>query len=299
MHFMNNVFKIARCNAGVRAGLLLLVTLVIAGCNGNGLLIRYFYGQIDNNLYDRITAYASFNEVQKSQIRNSVDHYARWHRQTELPRYAAFLDQIIAALEAGTISNQLAFDYLLQGRELTEIGFRQSPFNQSSEFLRGLSDQQVDEIEAYFSLQDEKFFKWHEKRQRQGGESRMLKSIVRNIGRIGVKLNTEQKKIIEEGLAKYQGDSMTRYKIYNRWRSELVRLLRNRNQADFVEAVSVHISAYQDQLKIADPQRHLHNQQNSAQIIARVVDSLDPGQKKKLNNRIQQTRNTLIAMSAG
>jgi hypothetical protein len=92
---------------------------------------------------------------------------------------------------------------------------------------------------------------------------------------------------------------MQRHKVFNQWQSEFVQLLRKRRQQGFVQEVSEHIAVYQDQVKLNDPQQYLHNQQTSAQIIAAVVESLNPKQKKKLNSRIRQTRNTLIRMSAG
>ncbi len=275
-----------------------LVVTLVAGCTTNSLAIRYFYGRIDNNLNARILSMAEFSEAQKSEIRRAVDDYAAWHRRNELPRYAAYIDELQNKLKSGQFDHDLVMHEMEVVRNFAKTSFLQSPFVQSPDFMRSLDDSQVDQVEAHFEKQNEAFLEWAEKYRSEDGMQKRLKRIVKNIRRFGINLNDEQKQIIAEGLAQYDNDPMERHLLWNRWEQQFIALLRNRNRSDFESNLTGHLRQYQDQMRVYNPERHLHNRMVSAQIIHDVVQNLDNKQRKILISKLDETKRILLRISS-
>lgn len=280
-----------------KCAVILTVAIVLAGCSTNSLLIRYFYGRMDNSMNERILAYASFTPEQKAEIRQTVDQYFHWHRQSELPKYAEFLGDLSRKIDSGDYSREQILADIEKARLLSRRGFMHSPMAGAAPFLKTLSDQQVEEIAAHFDRKNQDFLDWYDERRNQGGDKARLKAIVKNTGRFGIRLNQRQRQIIGEGLGRYRGDPKLRFEIWNRWEDRFLALLRQRHQPGFEQAVSAHVALYQDQARLHDPERHLHNRATSAEIILRVLESLDPEQKRELINKLLQTRSALLAIA--
>ena len=275
----------------------LVVITLLAGCSTNSLLIRYFYGRMDNNMNERILAYASFTPEQESEIRRAVDDYFLWHRQNELPRYADFLSDISKKIDSGDYSKEQILIEIEKVRRLSKRGFMRSPVAGAASFLKTLSDAQVEEIAAHFKKKDQDFLDWYDERKNRGGDKARLNAIVKNTGRFGIKLNGQQKDIIRKGLGRYRGDPKTRFEIWNRWESEFLDLLRQRRQPGFEQAVTTHLAVYQDQARLHSPEQHLHNRNTSVDIILEVLDSMDAQQKQVLINKLLQTRGALLSIA--
>lgn len=275
-----------------------VISAMVAGCTTNSLVIRYFYGRMDNNLNARILAMAEFSDAQKEEIQQAVDAYSVWHRQNELPRYAEFIGVLLHRVETGQFDQQIVMEDLETVRDFAKVGFLQSPFVQHADFMKGLDDRQVDQVAEHFEKRDEAFREWLEKHKKGGGNQRRLKSIVKNTRRFGINLSEEQQQIIAAGLKRYDNDPMERHLLWNRWEQEFIVLLQNREDPDFEVNLTQHLQQYQDQMRIHNPERDLHNRKVSAQIIHDVVDNLDARQKRILIAKLDETRRILLSMSS-
>lgn len=80
---MNDVRIMAR-------GLLLTVTLaVLTACS----TVRLAYNQAPHLAYWWMDGYADFSSAQAPQVKQDIDDFLAWHRRSELPGYAALLQQ--------------------------------------------------------------------------------------------------------------------------------------------------------------------------------------------------------------
>ncbi len=284
----------------IRQVLLMAMTVVLlVGCSSNSLVIRFMYGRMDNNLNQRILAYAEFDQSQEQEIRRAVNDFYKWHRRNELPRYADFLQRIESGINNGGIDQQLILDHMTEIRDLVEEGFKRSPIADSASFLKNLSDQQVRQIADRFAEQDKEYFEWLEQRKQEGRKDRRVKNIVKNMGRFGLHLNAVQQQIIAEGLERYEGSPMDRFTVWSRWESDFVKLLERRREAEFESWVNAHLDVYQHQMRLTYPERERRNRENSARIIYQVVQNFDQQQKQAFTSKLAQARQTLLAISAG
>jgi len=284
-------------SARVKTCFVVIMTLIIGACSTNSLLIRYFYGQMDNRMQERILDYASFSPAQKSEIRQSVDTFFLWHRTNELPKYAAYLDQLGAEIEDNQFNQSSILEHLRAVRRMSQDSFARSPLARAAPFLKSLSDAQVLEIEARLKQKDDEFEQWYAERQKNDGDVKRVEKIVKNIGRLGIKLNQNQSAIIQSGLDNYRGGPEERFEVWNRWESELVGLLQQRTENVFEQAVSQHLSVYQNQMQLHSPDNHAHNQTNTANIINELLLSLTEQQKTTLLKRLDQASKSLIAIA--
>ena len=293
MQYKSRTFAIC----GKLSVFLLIATLVV-GCTTNSLVIRYFYGRIDNNLNARILSMAEFSEAQKAEIKQAVDEYAAWHRRNELPRYAAFIDELQDKVESGQIEFEVVMHDMEVVRDFAKTSFLRSPFVRSPDFMRNLDDSQVNQVEAHFDKQNEAFLERAEQYRSEDGLQKRLKRIVKNTRRFGINLTEEQKQIIADGLRQYDNDAMERHLLWNRWEQELIDLLRERNDPEFESKLTAHLHQYQDQMRIHNPERDLHNRMVSAQLIHDVVQNLDPKQRKILVAKLDETKRILLRISS-
>jgi len=253
---------------------------------------------MDNNLSSRILAMADFSDAQKEEIRKAVDDYAAWHRRNELPRYAEFIEELTLKVELGLLNHDVVLQDMETIRNFAKTGFLKSPFVQSTTFLKSLEDRQVAQVAEHFSRQDEEFLEWMEKRKSERGSEKRLNSIVKNTRRFGIKLNDEQQRIISQGLTQYDNDPMERHLLWSRWEQQLIEILVDRKRPEFEVKLTEHLRIYQDQMRIHNPQRDLHNRRVSAQMILDVVQNLDPQQKQTLLSQLEQTKKILRRISS-
>ncbi len=247
---------------------------------------------------DRILQYASFSESQKSEIEQSVDEFFLWHRTNEMPRYAEYIETLSAEIESEQFDQASILEHLKNVRKLGEESFQQSPIAKAAPFLKELSDQQVLEVEMHMIEKDKDFDEWLAERQKTGADAQRVQKIVKNIGRLGIKLNPEQAETIKAGVDNYKGGPRERFVVWNRWEAELLQLLQNRSQDEFENKVSSHLAQNQDQMRIESPDTHEHNQRNTAKLINDLLRSLTPQQKSTLLKKLRQTKKSLYTIAS-
>ncbi len=249
-------------------------------------------------MQDRILEYASFSESQKSEIERSVDAFFLWHRTNEVPRYAEYIAAISNEIESNQFDQTSILEHLKNIRKLSEESFQQSPIAKAAPFLKALTDQQVAEVAMHMKKKDEDFNEWYSERQQSSDDEERVQKIVKNIGRLGIKLNREQADRIKVGLNNYRGGPEERFAVWNKWEEELLDLLRNRLNDDFENRVSLHLAQYQDQMRLHSPENHEHNQINTARLINDLLRSLTLEQKATLLKKLRQTQKSLYTIAS-
>ena len=78
--------------------MLCIVLTLQTGCSA----VRLGYGQAPDLAYWWLDSYADFDDVQTPRLRDSLAAFFAWHRQTQLPDYAALLERWRADVAANT-----------------------------------------------------------------------------------------------------------------------------------------------------------------------------------------------------
>ena len=277
--------------------LLIGITLFISACTTNGLILRFLYSRLDNNLYQRISAYADFDREQQKHIRQHVDAYFIWLRYTEMPRYAVFIEELQQNIISGKVDPAAVKNTLAQTITFFDHAYLQSPVMQSAPFLKNLSDEQVTQINQHFSFLNKKFREAVKKRQTIDSPNRRVDNTVKQIKRFGVTLNSEQKQILIDGFARYQGDPLQRLEAWAGWETTFIEILHHRQESEFGVKVTEHLGQYQQQLEKHYPAQQQHNRENSVKLVSDLLVSLDEDQKENLVKKLGEIRDTLLSLS--
>ena len=265
-------------------------------CSTTSIGLRLLYSRFDNTLNDRILSYAEFDSAQESTIRQAVDSYVDWHRRNELPRYADFADELDRKLQSGLYTEEDLLAGIRQLRELADHGFMNSPVINTPDFLRDLSDEQVEQVRLAFERREERFRERQQERIEKGPDA-VVEGIVRNIGRIGINLSNEQREIVARGLERYVWQPEKRRRQWRQWEQEFLDILEDRDSPGFMMRVKRHLAAYHTVPRRADPEADSWNQRNSARTLYELLRSLDPVQKRVLIKRLGETREVLLDIS--
>lgn len=202
-------------------GIALLLS-ILAGCSS----IQLAYGQLDRWLRWQIDDYVDFEGNQKRQLQVALDSFHRWHRQTQLPRYADFLEELAGQLERKPP----------QEIELAPIEERvEHLWNTASTQLidlllplaAQLSPQQIDYMERKLrEKREESLRKW----QKSPGkvQQRRLKQIRKQSERWLGSLSAEQEQLIAGWVAQMAYNPLLRDQQRQVWQSHFIGLLRDK-----------------------------------------------------------------------
>ena len=143
--------------------------------------------------------YAALTAENKQEIREIIDHFHVWHRQTQLPSYMPLLWEVVGRLRnPSDVDSEQVAKWSRQLRGFTETIGKCNPFYLSAEMIAGFSDQQVADVklERITARND-----WRERRQkrraartttREERAAETVKKVRRYVGLAGLKLTDAQ-----------------------------------------------------------------------------------------------------------
>jgi hypothetical protein len=203
----------------VRRGCVVVLCIFLAACSGT----RFVYNQLDWVMVWYLNGYFSLDSGQKDQLRDSVTRNLEWHRETQLPEYAAYSRQL-GLDSAGTLTTEtleLRYERLI--KLFDELVVHALP--DVSAFFLSLSDEQVDEFIE--NLEDNNKELWDE----YGGETpeqrieRREKAAFKGFKRVIGRLNDEQKELIRAYMANMHDVSEYWIESRRRWQLEFRELI--------------------------------------------------------------------------
>lgn len=139
--------------AGVNGRTLLVCTLLLslAACSGT----TFVYNRLDAILPWYLDDYVDLNGSQERQLDRNLQPFLDWHRQQELPRYLALLNEVEASLDRPVAPAQVAAIYA--GVELAWLRLEEESLDWLLELGATLSDKQVQEFLSYLQEKQEDY----------------------------------------------------------------------------------------------------------------------------------------------
>jgi len=142
----------ARVSAMVRRrkiglGILLLLSMLVGSCTNSRLVLRPLYNSLDDQLQKQMLSYGEFDDAQKQAISGLLDHFHVWHRQSQLPHYAALSANVSESLRnRKTVSLETIQAWSRSFTQHASTLGRCSPVYLAGDVLATLDDQQVKEL---------------------------------------------------------------------------------------------------------------------------------------------------------
>jgi hypothetical protein len=268
--------------------LLLCLSLLISACSRAGLAYR----NLDWLVPWRLNDYLNLNSQQQDWLKPRLQKHLQWHCSAELPRYIDWLQTTESILaQPQPDSAQLLEQFAQFDAALKRIGVEITPT--AIELLRGLSEQQVNELYAAIdedNLEDRQdFLDPPLATQISERQTRMQERLRAWMGR----LNSAQ---IEHIAAWANGlGEQNRLWLENRqlWQAELRKVVAERDSADFAERVP-HLlqqreSFYSDEYRAS----YGRSRQALATLFSQLLSSSDEAQRERLSHRLRDLRRDL------
>lgn len=115
---------------------------------------RFFYNRLDWFSHYYVSSQVSLDDAQSRALQSNLEDFLAWHRRSELPRYASFLDRA-----ANDAVRPLSLEQLEAGQREVD-GFMKDSVSRvapaAARWLNGLRPAQVDELFASFAEKERK-----------------------------------------------------------------------------------------------------------------------------------------------
>lgn len=278
---------------------LALLAVFLAACS----TIRVGYNNADTVLLHSLGRYVTLTDEQQTMVRQQVGTLMAWHRATQLPDYAAFVQRTLASLDGSvTPAEVLEFNAGLNARLVT-LGERAAP--DAAALALSLSPAQIDQLERKLIDDNVKARKESAKEVRQAVDERAKKYAERAEFWLG-RVSDEQRRLIRASLAEREVDSLYWIEARERRTRALVDLLR-RIQAErpAQEEAARRFRAYFRELaRPSDPAQRARAEafrRDNAELVAQLLNRATPAQLAHLDRRLSgfQAEFTQLATHGG
>ncbi|WP_299598776.1 DUF6279 family lipoprotein [uncultured Microbulbifer sp.] len=197
---------------------LALIILLVGGCSS----VRLAYGHLDWWMDRNINKYLDLDGAQEDLLQLRVDEFHRWHRQTQLPRYADYLELLAADVDSPDANPEK----LKQIEEQVDTFWHSSVVMLSDLLLPiviKLDERQIDQLEENIREEREESLKKWEKSKRKR-EKEFRKQAERWLG----DLTPEQDAMIDHQVDTTTFDPKHRDAQRQLWAKEFINTLRNK-----------------------------------------------------------------------
>ena len=281
---------------GPRLLVLGLFALLFTACS----TIKLGYNHADTVLLHAIDRYVSLTSDQEHMVRQRVGSLMSWHRATQLPDYAAFLQKARGRLDGSVTPGEvLEFNEGLNAR-LIALGERAAP--DIAALAVTLTPEQIAQIERKLGDENKKARKESAQEIKQAVDERAKKYAERTEFWFG-KLTDQQMKIVKASLASRPVDSLYWLEARERRSRDILALLRKVQAERPPEDVAAGwIRSYfrelakpanAEQRARADSFRH-----DNAQLVAQLVNSATPEQRAVLDRRLSGFASEFVQLAA-
>jgi hypothetical protein len=278
---------------------LTVLVLSLSGCTNNPLAWKLLYGQFDNFLSKQLIGYAEFTESEKDLIRLEVDKTVLWHRQYELPKYAATITEFQNRfLAQQTVPSQTDMDWLIV--ELNTIGLRfdeKSPLLSLIPMLAQISDLQVEQIAQTI---DEEFIDSHKEWQKEADQDPAElseKSLRKFFKRLGLSTNEAQRTALTESLRRRQLSRDIKQEVWREWADQILDILNSRVQPGFAERFADHYFSRLDLIEIKQAEKWGHDQTLFKHMFLGLFTNLEAEQKSSMNQKLEKFKATALELN--
>ena len=258
----------------------LIALLTVVACGNSKLLLGPLYNRFDDQMRKEFNKLGDFTDEQSRDIEQRLQTYHLWHRRQQLPRYAALLDEIVSIVRVEGTATDADIRRWFASVEGFSINARSChPVNYSYDFMKSLTDKQLDFIEARFANEQKKNQKRYNSRTREERLQRRYTFITKWTGRAGFKWNDEQKELLRTTLGK-QISLRKQYWVYSaQWNKDFFNLTRKQKLLDYDKRMANQLNKLWNLLEDNETEKWSDNRQLWIGFFGEFEKTLTPRQR--------------------
>jgi hypothetical protein len=276
----------------VRLAAVVLMLLTVSACS-----TRFFYNRIDWFVVWKLGDYVTLTDVQKADLKADLNDHLEYVRVNEMPRVVEVLNKTAREVESGYITADM-MDARYNELLVIYDDFMLGIVPLSMRFLRGLDDEQVQELFEKFEEVNQEMYEEYSGRTSEERKKNRNKSAVKSTENWTGRLSSEQRQILKDALAR-MSDSSEQWITYQReWQRRFRILIAERPPEDeyleeltqlFVSPRDLHSRSYRDQV---DANRTILNV-----ALAELLNGLTDKQRKRSVKKLDGYAKDLTKLS--
>jgi hypothetical protein len=268
----------------------ILAVLLLSGC-----VVRVVYNQLDWLALWYVEDYFDLDPAQELQAKEMIGRTISWHRETQLPRYAALTRTMLAAVDSPVEPSFLGERYAEVVGLWDDLLRRVAP--DFASLLQSLSDEQVDELFENLARDNEELAEDYSGVSREERRTKQDKAIIKAFKRFTGKLTPEQEILVRTRAARLHDLSADWLKRREAWQLEFRVLMAGRkSDPQFAERIADLLLNPNQFDGPGYRQLVLENQEASFGLVAAVLASLSQKQSDHLRNHLSTYANDFDAL---
>lgn len=276
----------------------LLLLILLASCTNSKLLVGPLYNQLDDKILSRINKLGDFNDEQTAALEQAVGTFHVWHRQSELPQYAALLQEIASSITVPELTTENDVGRWLRTAEGFSRKARECyPVNFMTGTIRTLSDEQISTIQKRFTSERRENRERHGKRSSEERVAFRLKNLEKWAGRINLQLTQTQRDSLRDSLSRQISLREQYHVLSDTWNEQLFDMARDQEASDYETRMQVHLGKFSTLLETAYPEQWQANRQLWQETLQSFIQSLDAEQRRNVSQWVGKMGKTLEAVS--
>ncbi|WP_444919823.1 DUF6279 family lipoprotein [Microbulbifer sp. CnH-101-G] len=260
---------------------LLLFLLFINSCSS----IQFAYNNVDYWIRWKAQKYVELDRTQKSELQGALNSFFRWHRQTQLPRYADFLNNLAERVDNGALENPQLQPVEEQVHQFLAAA-SENAYNLMLPLAAQLNEQQINQLQGNMWKKEQKTLeKWQRSPEKiqQKRDKIIRRESVRWLGT----LTEEQKNLITAWVSKMEYSPLQRIEQRRLWQSKAFELLRSKPEGYLEKIRSLLLNP--EQLWSPEYRQAQEQRQQQAQVLAKkILTSTSLEQRRHLSRTLRE-----------
>ncbi len=282
----------------LRAVASLLLLLIVSGCTNSKIVIGPLYNRLDDQMRGEFHKLAKWNEDQINQFESAVGTFHVWHRQEELPKYAALLNTIQASIRERNSTTAADVNNWVDTAELFTRNVRLChPVNFSYDLMQTLTDEQVNFIERRFARERKRNFTRYLNDTPEERREGRVNNVVKWAGRVGLDFNKTQKRMLTEAMGRQISLRRQYYSLVDVWAKDLFVIARKQDAPDYEQKMKSQVNKLWSLLEDAHNQEWQANRNNWREFGYEFVKSLSYDQRIHASNWLRKMSKTVNGIS--
>jgi len=275
-----------------------IALMTVVACGNSKLLLGPLYNRLDNQIRKEFNKLGDFTKEQKSEFELRLQTYHLWHRRQQLPRYAALIDEIVSVVSEEGATTDIDIRRWFASVEGYSMAARSChPINYSFNFMKSLTDKQVNYVEARFANEQRKNKERYNSRTREERLQRRFSFIVKWTGRAGFKFTDEQKTMLKTALREQISLRKQYWALSGQWNKDFFNLARKQQSPDYDPLMAKQLNKLWNLLEDNEKETWSANRQLWNQFFIDFVKTATPRQRSWFDGWASKFARTLRDMS--
>lgn len=259
---------------------------------------RLAYNFLDWWLWWEIDDYVDLDRSQKQLVKNQIDEFHQWHRTNELPKYSAYLNDLINQLNHSQPLTQEQLKQQFNGAIRLWQDSAERLYTPLIELMPQLSDKQVaDMLQAMTEKSSEQIESYLGKTETEAKASRK-KKLNKQLKKWLGKLTSDQTQQVNQAIDAMDLSPEPVIEARDLWQQRFHETMQHRDSAEFSASMQQLLIRSDELWSDRYRQRILDNQRQSLALMESLLASLNDNQRSKLIKKLKKYQSDFDYLAA-